>query len=94
VGDQAEASARWPDFAELALVQAEEELPSWGRSTLEFRDASNPSAEPFFALNDKDDVHHWEYLEGLRKHTLQSLRMVSDTLVQSMSEAFEVSRVR
>jgi hypothetical protein len=26
-GDQAEASARWPDFAELALVWAEEELP-------------------------------------------------------------------
>jgi hypothetical protein len=26
-GDQAEASARWPDFAGLALVRAEEELP-------------------------------------------------------------------
>jgi hypothetical protein len=26
-GDQAEASARWLDFAELALVRAEEELP-------------------------------------------------------------------
>jgi hypothetical protein len=55
-GDQAEASARWPDFAGLALVWAEEELRRWGRSTLEFRDASNPSAEPFFALDDKDEV--------------------------------------
>jgi hypothetical protein len=89
-GDQAEASAGWPDFAGLALVLAEEELPRWGKSTLEFRDASNPSAEPFFVLDDKDEVQRWEYLEGLRKHSLQSLRMVSDTLVQSMSVAFEV----
>jgi hypothetical protein len=59
-GDQAEASAGWPDFTELALVRAEEELPRWGRLTLEFRDASNPSAAPFFALDDKDEVHHWE----------------------------------
>jgi hypothetical protein len=43
-GDQAKASARCPDFARLALVRAEEELPRWGQSTLEFRDASNPSA--------------------------------------------------
>jgi hypothetical protein len=64
-GDQAEALAGWPDFAGLALVWADEELPCLGRSTLEFRDASNPSVEPFFALNDKDEVHHWEYLEGL-----------------------------
>jgi hypothetical protein len=75
-GDQAKASAGWPNFAGLALVRAEEELPRWGRSTLEFRDASNPSAEPFFALDDKDEVHHWEYLEGLRKHTMQSLCVV------------------
>jgi hypothetical protein len=68
-GDQAEASASWPDFAGLVLVWAEEELPLWGRSTLEFRDVSNPSAEPLFALDDKDEVHHWEYLKGLRKHT-------------------------
>jgi hypothetical protein len=80
-GDQAEASAGWPDFVRLALVRVEEELPRWGRSTLEFRDASNPSAEPFFALDDKDEVHHWEYLEGLQKHSLQSLCMVSNTLV-------------
>jgi hypothetical protein len=90
-GDQAEVSAGWPDFTGLALVRAEEELLRWGRSTLEFRDASNPSAEPFFALDDKDEVHHWGYLEGLRKHMMQSLRVVSDTLVWGMSEAFEVS---
>jgi hypothetical protein len=91
--DLAEASARWPDYAGLALVR-EEELPCWGRSTLEFRDASNPSADPFFALDDKDEVQHWEFIEGLRKHSLQSLRMITDTLVRGMSEAFEVSRVR
>jgi hypothetical protein len=78
----------------LALVRAEEELPRWGRSTLEFRDASNPSVEPFFALDDKDEVHHWEYLKGLRKHMMQSLRVVLDTLAQGMSEAFEVSRIQ
>jgi hypothetical protein len=54
--DLAEASARWPDYAGLALVRAEEELLRWGRSTLEFRDASNPSVEPFFTLDDKDEV--------------------------------------
>jgi hypothetical protein len=75
-------------------VRAKEELPRWGRSTLEFSDASNPSAEPFFALDDKDEVHHGEYLERLQKHTMQSLRVVSDTLARGMSEAFEVSRAR
>jgi hypothetical protein len=54
--DLAKASARWPDYAGLALVQVEEELPRWGRSTLELRDASNPSTEPFFTLDDKDEV--------------------------------------
>jgi hypothetical protein len=54
--DLAEASARWPDYAGLGLVRAEEELPRWGRSTLEFKDASNPSAKPFFALDNKDEV--------------------------------------
>jgi hypothetical protein len=52
----AEASAKWPDFTELALVRLEEELPRWGRSTLEFRDAANLNAEPFFTLDDKDEV--------------------------------------
>jgi hypothetical protein len=51
-----ETSGGWPDFAELALVRAEEELSRWGRSTLKFRDAANPDAEPFFALDDKDEV--------------------------------------
>jgi hypothetical protein len=91
--DLAEASARWPDYVGLALVRAKEELPPWDRSTLEFRDASNPSAEPFFTLDDKDEVQHWEFVEGLHKHSLQSLCMVTNTLVWGMSEAFEVSRV-
>jgi hypothetical protein len=56
--DLAEASARWLDYAGLALVRVEEELLRWDRSTLKFRDASNPSAEPFFALDDKDEVQH------------------------------------
>jgi hypothetical protein len=56
--DLAKALARWPDYVGLVLVRVEEELPRWGRSTLEFRDASNPSAEPFFALDDKDVVQH------------------------------------
>jgi hypothetical protein len=95
LGDElAEASARWPDYTGLALVRVEDELPRWGQSTLEFRDTSNPNAKPFFALDDKDEVKHWEFIEGLHKHSLQSLRMVTDTLVQGMSEAFEVSRVR
>jgi hypothetical protein len=54
--DMAEASAKWPDFAGLVLARAEEELPRWGRSTIEFRDAANPNTEPFFALDDKDEV--------------------------------------
>jgi hypothetical protein len=56
--DSPEASARWTDYAGLALVWVEEELPRWGQLALEFRDASNPSAEPFFALDDKDEVQH------------------------------------
>jgi hypothetical protein len=39
-------------------MRAEEELPCWGRPTLKFRDATNPDAEPFFALDDKDEVQH------------------------------------
>jgi hypothetical protein len=71
--DTAEASGRWPNFMELALVRSEEGL--------------------FFALDDKDEVQHWEYVEGLHKHSVQSLWMVTDTLVRGMSEAFEVSGV-
>jgi hypothetical protein len=54
----AEAPARWPNFIELALMRTEEELPRWGRSPLEFRDAANPDAEPFFVLDDKDEVKY------------------------------------
>jgi hypothetical protein len=72
-GDAVEVLGGWPDVAELVLMRAEEELSRWGRSTLEFRDATNTDAEPFFALDDKDEVQHWEYVEGLRKHSVQSL---------------------
>jgi hypothetical protein len=92
-GDTSEASARWPNFVELALVWAEEELPRWGRSPLEFRDAANPDAEPFFALDDKDEVKFLEYTKRLRKHSVQSLQMVTETLVRHMSGAFEVGYV-
>jgi hypothetical protein len=71
--DVADTSSGWPDFTELALVRAKEELPRWGRSTLEFRDAANLDAEPFFTLDDKDEMQHWEYIEGLHKHFVQSL---------------------
>jgi hypothetical protein len=56
--DLAKASTRWPNYAGLVLVRAEEELPRWGQLTLEFRDTSNPSAEPFFTVDDKDEVQH------------------------------------
>jgi hypothetical protein len=68
--DMVEAFARWPNFAELALVRLEEELPHWGRSTLEFRDAANPNTGPFFTLDYKDEVQHCEYVEGLCKHSV------------------------
>jgi hypothetical protein len=89
-GDAMETLGGWPDFAELALMRAEEELPRWDRLTLEFRDAANPDAKPFFTPDDNDEVQHWEYVEGLRKHYVRSLRMVADTLVRHMSGAFEV----
>jgi hypothetical protein len=38
-------------------------------------------------------VQHREYVKGLRKHSVQSLWMVVDTLVRHMLGAFEVSRV-
>jgi hypothetical protein len=91
--DTTGASTRWPDFVELALVQAEEELPCWGHSPLQFRDATNPDAKPFFTLNDKDEVKFWEYVEGLCKHSVQSLQLIMETLVRHMSGAFEVGYV-
>jgi hypothetical protein len=42
----------------LVLARSEKELPRWGRSTLEFKDAANPNVEPFFTLDDKDEVQH------------------------------------
>jgi hypothetical protein len=91
--DTTGAFARWPDFTELALMWTEEELPRWGCSPLKFRDVANPDTEPFFILDDQDEVKHWEYIEGLCKHSVQSLQMVSDTLVRHMLEAFEVGCV-
>jgi hypothetical protein len=55
--DAAGTSTAWPDFAELALARAKE-LPRWGRSPLEFRDAANPDAKPFFALDDQDEMKY------------------------------------
>jgi hypothetical protein len=72
-GDVAEALGGWPDFTKLALARAEEELPRRGRSTLKFRDAANSNVEAFFALDDRDEVHHWEYVEGLHQHFVWSL---------------------
>jgi hypothetical protein len=92
-GDTAKASVGWPNFVELVLVRAKEELPCWGHSPLKFRDAANPNTEPFFILDDKDKVKYWEYTEGLCKHSLQSLQMVTDNLVWHMSKAFEVGYV-
>jgi hypothetical protein len=57
-GDVVETSGGWPNFVELALIQEAEELLRWGRSTLKFRDTANPDAEPFFALDNKDEVQH------------------------------------
>jgi hypothetical protein len=39
-----------------------------GGPSLQFRDAANPDAEPIFVLHDKDEVHRWEYLEGVHRH--------------------------
>jgi hypothetical protein len=56
--DMVEVSTRWPNFMELVLMWTEEELPRWGHSPLEFRDAANLDAEPFFILDDKDKVRY------------------------------------
>jgi hypothetical protein len=62
-----------------------------GGSSLEFRDASNPGAEPVFALNDGDEVHHWQYLEGIRRHTERSLHVATEAMSRGMRDAIEVS---
>jgi hypothetical protein len=86
-------SSGWPDLAALALVRAAEELPRWGESPLEFRDTSNPGAEPVFALNDGDEVHHWAYLEGIRRHTERSLCVATEAVSRGMRDVVEVSLV-
>jgi hypothetical protein len=60
-----------------------------GGPSLQFRDATNPDAEPIFVLSDKDEVHRWEYLEGVRQHLDRLLRVASGA-VRSMGDATEV----
>jgi hypothetical protein len=79
-GAPAEPSSSWPDIAALALARVEEEIPRWGGPSLEFRDAADPDADPIFALNDRDEVHHWEYLEGLRRHLKRALHVATESL--------------
>jgi predicted nucleic acid-binding Zn-ribbon protein len=83
----------WPDIAALALARAEEEIPRWGDRPLSLGNASNPDADPVFALNDADEVHHWEYLEGLRRHLERSLHVAMEALSRGMWDATEVSLV-
>jgi hypothetical protein len=40
-------------------------------------------------LSDKDEVHRWEYLEGVRRHLDRLLRVASGA-VRSMGDATEV----
>jgi hypothetical protein len=61
-----------------------------GRPSLQFRDAVNHDAEPIFVLNDKDEVHRWEYLEGVRRHIDRLLRVASEAVSRSMRDATEV----
>jgi hypothetical protein len=57
-GDASTGSlSSWPDIAALAIARAEAEIPRWGAPSLQFRDATNPDAEPIFVLHDKDEVH-------------------------------------
>jgi hypothetical protein len=61
-----------------------------GGPSLQFRDAANPDAEPIFVLNDKDEVHRWEYLEGVRRHLDRLLQVASEAMSQSMRDVTEV----
>jgi hypothetical protein len=61
-----------------------------GGPSLQFRDAVNPDAEPIFVLNNKDEVHRWEYLEGVRRHLDQLLRVASEAMSWSMWDVTEV----
>jgi hypothetical protein len=54
------------------------------------RDTANPDVDPIFALNDRDEVHRWEYLEGLRRHLERALRVVTETLSRGVRDATKV----
>jgi hypothetical protein len=89
-GAPAASSSSWPDFAALAIARAEEEIPRWGGPPLQFRDAANLDAEPILTLNDRDEVHRWQYLEGVRQHLDRLLRVASDAVSRGMRDATEV----
>jgi hypothetical protein len=84
------SSSSWPDIAALAIARAEAEILRWGGPSLQFRDAANPDAEPIFTLNDRDEVHRWEYLEGVRRHLDRLLHVVSEAVSRSIRDATEV----
>jgi hypothetical protein len=74
------SSSSWPDIGDAEL----------GGASLPFRDAVNPDAEPIFILNDRDEVHRWEYLEGVRRHLDRLLQVASEAVSRSMRDATEV----
>jgi hypothetical protein len=84
------SSSSWPDIAALAIARAEAEIPRWGGPSLQFRDVANPDAEPIFTLNDRDEVHRWEYLEGLCRHLKRVLQVATETVSRGMRDATEV----
>jgi hypothetical protein len=86
----AKSSSSWPDIAALAIARVEAEIPRWGRASLQFRDATNPDAEPIFTLNDRDEVHQWEYLEGVHRHLDRLLHVASEAVSRSIWDATEV----
>jgi hypothetical protein len=61
-----------------------------GGPSLQFRDAANPDAKPIFTLNDRDEVHRWEYLEGIRRHLDRLLQVAFEAVSQSIRDATEV----
>jgi hypothetical protein len=64
-----------------------------GGPSLQFRDAANPDAEPIFTLNDGDEVHRWQYLEGVRRHLDRILHVASDAVSQGIQDATEVRSI-
>jgi hypothetical protein len=89
-GAPAASSSSWPDFAALAIARAEEEIPRWGGPPLQFKDAANLDGEPILTLNDRDEVHRWQYLEGVRQHLARLLSVASDAVSRGMRDATEV----